>query len=85
MLTVDQARVLLSSIPDDTVSGQRDRALISLMIYSFARISAALALDVGHLFREQHRLNIRLTEKGREAPPHALSSHPRCAPRLLHD
>ena len=64
VLTVEQARVLLSSIPEDTVSGQRDRALIALMIYSFARIGAALALDVGDLFREQHRLNIRLTEKG---------------------
>ena len=79
VLTVDQARVLLSSIPDDTVSGQRDRALISLMIYSFARIGAALALDVGHLFREQHRLNIRLTEKGgkRHLMPchHTLDAH----------
>lgn len=64
VLTVDQARILLASIAEDTVSGQRDRALIALMIYSFARIGAALALDVGDLFREQHRLNIRLTEKG---------------------
>ena len=79
VLTVEQARSLLASIPDDTVSGQRDRALISLMIYSFARISAALALDVGDLFREQHRLNIRLTEKGgkRHLMPchHTLDSH----------
>ena len=79
VLTVDQARVLLSSIPEDTVSGQRDRALISLMIYSFARISAALGLDVGDLFREQHRLNIRLTEKGgkRHLMPchHTLDAH----------
>ena len=79
VLTVDQARILLSSIPEDTVSGLRDRALISLMIYSFARISAALALDVGHLFREQHRLNIRLTEKGgkRHFMPchHSLDAH----------
>ena len=64
VLTVDQARILLASIPEDTISGQRDRALISLMIYSFARIGAALALDVGDLFREQHRLNVRLAEKG---------------------
>ena len=79
VLTVDQARILLSSIPEDTVSGLRDRALISLMIYSFARISAALALDVGHLFREQHRLNIRLSEKGgkRHFMPchHSLDAH----------
>ena len=64
VLTVDQARVLLSSIPKDTVAGHRDRTLIALMIYSFARISAALALDVGDLYRELHRLNIRLNEKG---------------------
>ena len=64
MLTVDQARVLLSSIPKDTVAGHRDRTLIALMIYSFARIGAALALDVGDLYRELHRLNIRLNEKG---------------------
>ena len=79
VLTVDQARILLSSIPEDTVSGLRDRALISLMIYSFARIGAALALDVRHLFREQHRLNIRLTEKGakRHLMPchHSLDAH----------
>ena len=79
VLTVDQARILLSSIPNKTLSGQRDRALISLMIYSFARISAALALDVGHLFREQHRLNIRLSEKGgkRHFMPchHSLDAH----------
>ncbi len=73
VLTVDQARILLSSIPDDTVAGQRDRALISLMIYSFARIGAALALDVGDLFREQHRLNIRLSEKGGKV--HTMPCH----------
>ena len=79
VLTVEQARVLLASIPEHTLSGQRDRALISLMIYSFARIGAALALDVGDLFREQHRLNIRLTEKGgkRHVMPchHTLDAH----------
>ena len=79
VLTVEQARMLLASIPELTLSGQRDRALISLMIYSFARIGAALALDVGDLFREQHRLNIRLTEKGgkRHVMPchHTLDAH----------
>ncbi len=79
VLAVDQARILLSSIPDNTVAGQRDRALISLMIYSFARIGAALALDVGDLFREQHRLNVRLTEKGgkihRMPCHHTLDAH----------
>lgn len=79
VLTVDQARILLASIPEDAVSGQRDRALIALMIYSFARIGAALALDVGDLFREQHRLNVRLTEKGGKVHQmpchHTLDAH----------
>ena len=73
VLTVEQSRLLLASFPDDTVAGQRDRALISLMIYSFARISAALDLNVGDLFREQHRLNVRLTEKGGKV--HTMPCH----------
>jgi hypothetical protein len=34
--------VLLDSIDTSTVVGLRDRALIGLMVYSFARIGAAL-------------------------------------------
>ncbi len=64
ILTANQARLLLSSIPPASIAGQRDRTLIALMIYSFARISAALSLNVGDIYREQHRLNLRLAEKG---------------------
>jgi site-specific recombinase XerD len=38
-LTADQARELLDSINISTVVGLRDRALIALMAYSFARVS----------------------------------------------
>jgi integrase len=37
-----EARALLDSIDTSTVIGLRDRALIGLMVYSFARIGAAL-------------------------------------------
>jgi integrase/recombinase XerD len=44
VLTEDQARHLLDSIDVTTVVGLRDRALISVMIYSFARIGAVVAM-----------------------------------------
>ena len=38
VLTADQARELLDSIDTSTIAGLRDRALIGVMIYSFARV-----------------------------------------------
>jgi integrase/recombinase XerD len=38
--------MLLDSIDILTVVGLRDRALIALMTYSFARVSAAVAMNV---------------------------------------
>jgi hypothetical protein len=39
----EDAKKLLESIPRDDLAGLRDRALISTMLFSFARISAGLA------------------------------------------
>ena len=47
-----------------TVTNLRDRALIALMTYTFARVSAALAMNVKDVFPKQHRLWVRLQEKG---------------------
>ena len=44
VLEAAEARALLDSIDSTTHSGLRDRALIGLMIYSFARIGAALGM-----------------------------------------
>jgi site-specific recombinase XerC len=41
-----EARALLDSIDPASVVGLRDRALIGLMVYSFARIGAALGMAV---------------------------------------
>jgi len=40
VLNVDEARALLDSINTASLPGLRDRALIGLMVYSFARINA---------------------------------------------
>ncbi len=59
-----EARVLLDSIDVSTPIGLRDRALIALMVYSFGRIGAALAMRVEDVFVQNRRLWVRLREKG---------------------
>jgi integrase len=59
-----EARALLDSIDVTTPAGLRDRALIGLMVYSFARIGAALAKKVEDVYVQNRRLWVRLHEKG---------------------
>ena len=59
-------------------SGLRDRALIALLVYSFARISAALQMDVEDYYPQGKRWWLRLHEKGgkqHEMPAHHLLEH----------
>lgn len=73
VLTADQARMLLDSIDTSTIIGLRDRALIGVMVYSFARISAAVAMKVEDYYPEGKRWWLRLHEKGgkrHEVPAH---------------
>lgn len=46
VLLADEAAELLRSIPDDSIDGIRARALIGVMVYSFARVSAAIGMNV---------------------------------------
>lgn len=79
ILSAAEARSLLQSIPDTSIAGLRDRALIGVMVYTFARISAAIGLNVGDVFREKRRLKVRLHEKGGKEHPmpchHALEGY----------
>ena len=59
-----EARKLLDSIDISTQSGLRDRALIGLMVYSFARIGATLEMSVDDVYAQNRRLWVRLREKG---------------------
>ena len=66
-------RALFESFPTDSLVGLRDRALIGVLIYSFARISAALAMRVEDYFPQGKRWWLRLHEKGgksHEMPVH---------------
>ncbi|MBG1233982.1 tyrosine-type recombinase/integrase [Aestuariivirga litoralis] len=64
VLAPDEARLLLDSIDISTPIGLRDRALIGLMVYSFARIGAAVAMRVEDVYVQRNRFWIRLHEKG---------------------
>ncbi|WP_330085282.1 tyrosine-type recombinase/integrase [Methylocystis iwaonis] len=64
VLDPTEARALLDSINISTPVGLRDRALIGLMIYSFARVGAALAMKVDDVYVQNRRLWVRLHEKG---------------------
>lgn len=68
-----EARALLDSINVTTQSGLRDRALIGLMVYSFARIGAALGMLVEDVYTQNRRLWVRLREKGGKR--HAMPCH----------
>jgi site-specific recombinase XerD len=64
VLTSDEARQLLDSIDTSTLIGLRDRALIGLMVYTFARVGAAIQMKVEDYFIQARRGWVRLHEKG---------------------
>jgi site-specific recombinase XerD len=73
VLSPEEARALIDSIDTTTHAGLRDRALIALMVYSFARIGAALGMKVEDVFTQHRRLWVRLREKGGKA--HVMPCH----------
>jgi integrase/recombinase XerD len=73
VLKADQARQLLDSIDTTTIVGLRDRALLGLMCYTFARVSAAVHMRVEDYYQNGKRWWLRLHEKGgkrHEVPAH---------------
>lgn len=64
VLTADEARQLLDSIDITTISGVRDRAMIAVMVFSFARVGAVVGMNVGDYFPQGRRMWFRLHEKG---------------------
>jgi site-specific recombinase XerC len=68
-----EARQLLDSIDITTPIGLRDRALIGLMVFSFARIGAAVTMRVEDVYVQNRRLWVRLREKGRKR--HEMPCH----------
>jgi integrase/recombinase XerD len=73
VLTAEEARTLLDSIMPRDKNGEpleprlvdlRDRALIAVMVFSFARISAAVSMKVEDYVHAGKRWKFRFMEKG---------------------
>ncbi len=73
VLDADQARRLLDSIDTAKLSGLRDRALIAVMVFSFARVSAAVSLKAEDYYQDGKRWWFRFREKG--GKQHQVPAH----------
>ena len=58
------ARLLLDTIDTSTLRGLRDRALLGVMVCSFARVSAVVGMRVEDYYQQGKRWWLRLQEKG---------------------
>ena len=73
VLNADEARALLDAIDIASPTGLRDRALIGVMVYTFARVNAVISMKVKDYFIQGRRGWVRLHEKGgkeHEVPCH---------------
>jgi integrase/recombinase XerC len=66
-------RLAVARHPEGASDIGADRALIGLMVYSFARIGAALGMSVEDVYTQNRRLWVRLREKGGNR--HAMPCH----------
>ncbi len=82
VLDPSEARALLDAIDATTPAGLRDRALIGLMVYSFARIGAALAMRVEGAYVQNRRPVGPTAREGWQASatrcPATTTSRPTC-------
>ena len=80
VLSPAEARRLLEAIDTGTLAGLRDRALVSVMLYSFARVSAVIGMRRQDYFRQERQGWLRLHEKG--GTRHDVPAHHRAAEAL---
>lgn len=73
VLSADEARQLIDAIDTSRISGLRDRALIGVMVYSFARVGAVVKMKIEDYYPQGKRYWFRQQEKGgkrHEVPAH---------------
>ena len=73
VLTAGETRILLDRIDVSTMAGLRDRAIIGVMVYTFARVGATIGMQIEDYFQQGKRWWFRLHEKGgkrHEVPAH---------------
>lgn len=78
ILTAEETRSLLDAINTSTLVGLRDRALIAMLVYTFARVGAVVKMRVHDVYMQGRRTWVRLHEKGgkrHEMPCHHTLEH----------
>jgi len=73
ILTAEEARAFIEGLPTASIKDKRDKAIIGLLTYTFARVSALTRMTVGDYYRAGNRWKVRLQEKGgkrRDVPLH---------------
>lgn len=73
ILTPQQTRSFLESIECHSIVGLRDRAIIAVMVYAFARVGALVTMLREDYFESGGRYWLRLHERG--GRPHAVPAH----------
>ena len=73
VLQADEARTLIDAIDISSLPGLRDRALIGLMVYTFARVGATVSMRVEDFYVQGRRSWVRLHEKG--GKEHEMPTH----------
>ena len=64
VLSAKETRALLDGIDVSRLVGLRDRAFLGVLVYSFARVSAAVSLRIADYYTQGRRSFFRLHEKG---------------------
>ena len=82
VLEATDAAKLIKAIETDTLIGLRDRAIIGLMIYSFARVGAVVGMKVSDFYQNGSKWYVDLHEKG--GRDHTLPVHHKAA-EYLHE
>lgn len=73
ILTADEASEFIEGLPTGSIKDRRDKAIIGVMTYTFARVSAVVGLNQEDYFQAGRRRKLRLQEKGgkqRDVPLH---------------
>lgn len=72
-LSGDQVKSLLAAIEGDSLKSRRDKAIISTMLYTFARVGAVVQIKREDYYQMNKRFYLRLLEKG--GKEHLLPVH----------
>ncbi|HVT61626.1 MAG TPA: tyrosine-type recombinase/integrase, partial [Thermoanaerobaculia bacterium] len=77
VLEETEARTLLASVAGEGLAERRDKALLAVMLYSFARVGAIVRLRVRDYENQRRRAYLALREKGgqhRRVPVHSRAA-----------